>query len=479
MTKKNTLALSASLLTLAGAIGLVAQQSDILIKLTQGDRPVIAVIDFRGAAGATDHMNALNQTLFGDLESSGLFKMAAKAMYPVEVPQRPEDFKAPLPPPAPAPAPRGKKGRAAVPRVPVSDDPPKPIRQGPWLTDWSAPPVNANYLVFGYAAVQGDQLVLFGWLYNVAQPNVSAAHLLGKRYFGAIDAAGAQRVAHEFAADIIAQFGGKTLLNSKIYFVSDRTGSKEVWSMDPDGSNQKRLTSYNSISIMPAVSPDGTRIAFTTFAKGNPAIYIHSAETGRRLPFYNQVASMNATPDFTPDGKEVLYSSTASGYAQIYVANVDGGNLRRISTSRAIEVEPKVNPKNPSEMVFVSGRSGPQQIYKMNLDGANVERLTTGEGEAANPAWHPDGQLIAFAWTRGFEPGNFNLFLMDVASRRVDQLTHGAGRNENPSWAPDGRHVVFSSNRGGSSQIWTMLADGTQLQKLTTQGRNSTPVWGK
>ncbi len=66
---------------------------------------------------------------------------------------------------------------------------------------------------------------------------------------------------------------------------------------------------------------------------------------------------------------------------------------------------------------------------------------------------------------------------MDVATREYNQLTHGAGRNENPAWAPDGRHLVFSSNRSGSTQIWTMLADGTQLQQLTTHGNNEKPVW--
>ena len=112
----------------------------------------------------------------------------------------------------------------------------------------------------------------------------------------------------------------------------------------------------------------------------------------------------------------------------------------------------------------------------MNIDGADIVRLTTGEGDASNPSWHPDGQHIAFAWTRGFEPGNFNIFVMDVSNRNYVQLTHGAGRNENPSWAPDGRHIAFSSRRGAGTQIYTMLADGTQVKQLTTQGRNINPV---
>ena len=130
-------------------------------------------------------------------------------------------------------------------------------------------------------------------------------------------------------------------------------------------------------------------------------------------------------------------------------ADANGSNLKRLTHSRFVEVEPKVNPKTGNEIVFVSGRSGPQQIYKMNIEGTDIVRLTTGEGEASNPAWNPDGQHIAFSWTRGFEPGNFNVFVMNVATQEFVQLRTGQGRNENPTWAPDGRHLVFSSKRGG------------------------------
>ena len=446
----------------AGApLVLAAQQSDVIIKLEGGARPAIAVPDLRGSGAAQPLMNAFNETLYNDLDASGLFKIVPKSMYPLQAPQQPSDFREqPLLRPT-------RPGQAL------------PNGGGLWLSDWSSPPVSANYLAFGYTAVQNNVLVLYGWLFNVGQTAVSQAQVLGKRYFGSPDEAGASKAAHEFAADIIAQMGGTSLLGTKIYFVSNRTGHKEIWVMDPDGSNQRQVSHFNSLSIMPAVSPDGTKIAFTSYARGNPAIFILSTDTGRRLPFYNQVASMNATPDFTPDGKQLLYSSSASGRAQIYIANIDGSNLRRISNTFALEVEPKVNPKTGTDLAFVSGRSGPQQIYRMNMDGTDVQRLSNGEGEASNPCWHPNGQILAFAWTRGFATGNFNIFVMDVASRNFNQLTYGAGRNENPSWAPDGRHLAFMSTRSGSEQIWTMLADGTQPKQLTTAARNWTPVWAK
>jgi len=452
MTKKSfPVAVSAILFGIIAA--LVAQENSVIIKLVSPQRPKMAVPDFRGSGAAQNFMGAFNETLFSDLQSSGLFDMVAKGMYPLQVPQRPEDFRQP-------PRPGASAGGLA-------------------LSDWSSPPANANFLATGYTAEQNGQIVLYGWLFDVGQPNLANAQILGKRYFGSVDEAGARLVAHQFAADILAHWGGTSLFGTKIYFISNRTGHKEVWSMDPDGSNQKQLTSFKSISIMPAISPDGSKLAFTSYASGNPGIFILSTETGRRLPFYNQRASLNATPDFMPDGKQILYASSASGYAQIYAANLDGSNLRRISSSRAIEVEPKVNPKTGNDIVFVSGRTGPQQIFRMNFDGTGVERLTNGEGEASNPSWNPNGEVIAFSWTRGYATGNFNIFLMDVASREYSQLTHSEGRNENPSWAPDGRHLVFMSTRSGSHQIYTMLADGTQVHQLTSAGNNWTPVWGK
>lgn len=447
----------------AAAVIVLAAQ-DVRIELSRGDRAAIAVPDFRGAGEAQQYMNVFNQTLWSDLEESGLYRMAPKSLYPLQVPQRPEDFRPPVMPAKPA--------RRGAP-------PPRPVSRGPWLTDWSDPPVNANYLAFGYTASQAGQIVLRGWLYNVGQADLANAQVFGKTYLAPLGEDGARRVAHEFAADILKQFGGTSLAGTKIYFVSTRggKGTKEIWSMDYDGANQKPVTQYRSTSITPAVSPDGTKLAFTTYQRGNPAIFVFSLETGRRLPFYSPVSSMVTTPEFTPDGQRILFSSSVGGWPQIYIASTDGSGLRRISYSSSIDMEPAVNPKTGTDIVFVSGRSGLPQIYRMNIEGADVQRLTSGEGEAVNPAWHPDGQHIAFAWTRGFAPGNYNIFVMDVATRRFNQLTHGAGRNENPSWAPDGRHIVFSSNRSGSNQIWTMLADGTQLKQLTTQGQNEMPVW--
>lgn len=445
------LALTGLLATLHLAFAQEQLTSDIVLKILGTARPKIALPDLRGTGAAIDLMPVLNQTLYTDVEMSGVFKVQPKSMYPLQVPQRRDDFRPP----------EGKRHG-----------------NGLFLRDWSQPPVEANWLAIGYAAEQSGRLVLFGYLYNVNEPDLANAEVFGKMYFGSMDDAGARAVAHEFANDILKQFGSRTLAGTRIFFVSNRTGNDEIWTMNFDGTEQKQFTFLRSMTLMPTISPDGSLLAFTTFAEGTPTIRIHSAETQQRRAFVNPVASMNATPEITKDNSQIFFSSTADGKStQIYAAGINGAGMRRLTFSGSVEVSPRVNPKTGADILFVSGRGGTPQIYKMNIDGANVERLTSGEGEAHNPAWNPDGETMAFAWSRGYEPGNFNIFIMDTISRQYTQLTYGSGRNENPWWSPDGRRIVFGSSRSGQSQIWSMLADGTQVQQLTTSGRNRMPVW--
>lgn len=468
---KQTLWLMAA--AIAALLVVSAQQNtDFRGTITNGERPKIAIPDFRGSGDAQKFMAAFNQTLFDDVQSSGQLKMVSKSMLPSFTPQQPSDFVTPPPPQPDNPRKRGGQAMSQ----PTSGG-------GKWISDWASPPTATNYLAFGYTAVQNNVFVLRGWLYDVSKPDPSAAQMLGKTYLGSVDEAGARKTAHEFAADIIALFGGKSMFGTHIYYVHQDTSRspKEIWRMDPDGSNAKQLTRFGDMALQPAVAPDGSKVAFTSNRGGKWAIFVFSVDPVRDLRFYNPNARMNTYPSFTSDGKQIVFGSTAGSdrCCRIFISNVDGSGVRPITSSVFIDAEPKVNPKTGADIVFASGRGGPEQIYKMNIDGGDVERLTDGTGEASNPAWHPNGQKIAFAWTRGFAAGKFNIFMMDVSSKSYVQLTHDEGKNENPTWAPDGVHLAFMSNRGGGTeQIWTMLADGSQPVKITKQGLNSTPIWG-
>ena len=174
---------------------------------------MIAVADMHGSGAAQQYMDTFNKALWAELENSGQIRLAPKTSYPLVVPQQDSDFKPPV-----------------------------------MFSEWTMPPVSANYLAFGYTAVQDNQILLFGNFFNVGQPTVQSAKVLGNRYYGALSDDGAKSVARQFAADILKQLGIPTLSGTKIYFVSDRTGNKEIWSMDYDGSNQRQLTRYRPIT---------------------------------------------------------------------------------------------------------------------------------------------------------------------------------------------------------------------------------------
>jgi len=454
--KKRIIIYAILIAALAVAV-LYAQRTDIQTSIVgPGGKPALAVVDFRGAGAAQPFMSVFNSTLYSDLQASALFDLKPKSMFPLNNPQTPADLVAE----------DGGKGDA--------------------LQDWSGAPVHATHLVFGYAGVVNGLFVIYGNVYDARQQDLQAAKLFAQNYPDSLDEGGAARAAHKFAADIIQRFGGSgSLLNSRIYFISSRGAAAkfgtELWVMDWDGNNQKQLTHLGGQMAYPAISPDGSRLAATWWpiAGGQPRIDMINSQTGRTVPFYNQLASLNAAAAFTPDGKKIFYASSPTGESQIYSADIDGRNFSPVTSTHGTPSEPKVNPKNPDSLLFVQGVPN-EQIYKMNAEGAGIERVTNGEGEASNPSWSPDGQHIAFSWTRGYAKGEFNIFVIDIGSPdHYNQLTHGEGKNENPVWGPDGAHLVFTSTRAGRTpQIFTMLSDGTQVKQVTTQGSNRYPVWG-
>jgi len=343
---------------------------------------------------------------------------------------------------------------------------------------WSAQPPSAAMLVFGNLGGGANNVAVQGWLYDVK--NTASPQVLGKQYTDAATAQGARMIAHKFADEIIFRLGGgiNGIAETQIYYVSSRGGHKEIWAMDYDGANEHTLTTIGSISLSPHVSPDGARLAFSSFNGSAWEIRMFSLDLNRLISF-PRYGGTNLSPAWAPDGSKLAFSSSRSGDPEIYVVDQSGANLHRITNSRGPDVSPVWNRKTGSEIAWVSGRSGLPQIYTMGSDGTNVQQFTD-QGYAVSPSWSPNGQFLVFSWIRHYgpgAPGAQDIYIMDVASKQWVQLTHDGGRNDFPSWAPDGRHIVFQSNRSGSLQIWTMLADGSNQKQLTTSGNNSEPDW--
>jgi TolB protein len=400
----------------------------------------IAVPDFKDATAdpQTAPLNTVfNQTLWNDLENAGLFEMVAKSFYPIQTPGLPNEVN---------------------------------------LNPWGNAPMNAAMLVFGNLGAMNGKVNVQGWLYDVKNPQYP--QILGKQYQEDATPDNARLIAHRFANEIILKLGGiPGPMESKIYFISDRSGHKEVWAMDWDGASQQQLTHLNGIALSPRISPDNSRVAFSGLTD-SWQIKMYSMDLARLVSF-PRFGGGNYSPAWSSDGTKIAFASSMhTGASEIYIADASGANARRLTTGRS-DVSPVFNPRTNAQIAFVSGRTGLPQIYVMDADGSNVQRITE-QGYAVSPSWSPNGLLLAFSWIRKYGPGvlgGADIYVMDIASRQIVQLTHDGGRNDFPSWSPDGRHVVFESTRSGNAQIWTMLADGTHQQQLTRQGRNTQPNW--
>jgi TolB protein len=402
----------------------------------------LAVPDFKASTADTknpDLLKTFNDTLWNDLDNAGIFDMVSKSFYALGPVGAPGDVK---------------------------------------FEAWSSTPVNAAMLAFGNLGATGNSITVQGWLYDVK--NVSSPQVLGKQYTDAATTDAARTTAHKFADEIIFRLGGGIpgIAESKLFFVSNRSGRKEIWGMDYDGANQHQLTHVGSISLSPRISPDGSRLAFSSLAKGGWEILMYSLELNKPV-FFPRMGGTNLSPSWSPDGTKLAFSSSRGGNPEIYTADASGANLKRLTTDKGPDVSPTWNRKTGAQIAWVSGKTGLPQIYSMEADGTNVQRLTD-EGYAVSPAWSPNGQFLVISWIRRYgpgAPGAQDIYIMDLASKQWVQLTHDGGRNDFPCWSPDGRHIIFQSSRSGSEQIWTMLADGTNQKPLTSAGSNTQPNW--
>lgn len=330
--------------------------------------------------------------------------------------------------------------------------------------------LGAAMLLQNEIKLEGDRLVLEGRLVDLA----SRQTIVGKRYRGTYDLA--RRIAHTFADEIVLFLTSKRgIALTSLAFYSDRDGAKEIFLMDYDGHDQRRLTAHKSISMSPSWSGGGEAVVYVSFfAERGPALYLADVASGRKTPLVTD-GSLNASPSFSPDGRHVAFARAIGANIEIFVCNRDGSNVRRLTNSGGIDTNPAWSPSG-REIAFTSSRSGSPQLYVMDAEGSNLRRVTF-EGEYNDGAtWSPDGTRLAYA-TRS-ERNRFDIAMVDLVTLAARRLTAGNGSNEAPTFSPDGRRIAFASSRAGGTQIFAMNAsDGSGVEQLTREGSNWAPDW--
>ena len=247
----------------------------------------------------------------------------------------------------------------------------------------------------------------------------------------------------------------------KIAFVSDRDGNNEIYIMDADGSNQKRLTKNNADDYSPTWSPDGTKIAFSSKRDGNEEIYVMNADGSTQTRLTNNNTD-DYSPTWSPDGTKIAFISERDGNHEVYVMNVDGSNQTRLTNNNVDDYSPEWLPDG-SKIAFVSYTS----VYVMNADGSNQTNLNADSWWFA---WSPDGKKIAFGEST-YECGNQICVINADGSSRT-RLTPCDGSFHGPvHWSPDGKKILFIHvvmlRSEVYGQICTINVDGSNLVTLT------------
>lgn len=200
---------------------------------------------------------------------------------------------------------------------------------------------------------------------------------------------------HEIANEIVKYITGRPgIFTSKIVFINDATGRKELYVADYDGRNARRLTNDNSIVILPRISPDGERIVFTSYLRGNPDLYIIKADgSGRRR--LSGKAGLNVSPSWAPNNSELAVTLSIDGPPNVYLIKADTGEVaRRLTDTAGADTAPSFSPDG-TRLSITSDRGGAPHIYIMSLDGTETRRITTAS-HCDSSAWSPDGQVIAY-----------------------------------------------------------------------------------
>jgi len=307
---------------------------------------------------------------------------------------------------------------------------------------------------------------LEGRLYVVARGDTPT---LSKKY----SAGDIREAVHEFMNDVLQSFTGtRGVFGSRIAYAQTGRGSHEIAVVDMDGGRNAVVTKMQSDCLLPAFSPGGGDIAFTSYLRDNPDLWIVSAAGGRARRVSKQ-PGMNTGAAWAPDGSIVLTLSH-EGNAELYrISPADGAVHARLTNNPAIDSSPTFSPDG-SQIAFVSNRQGSPQIFVMSASGGAAKRVTFQGKYNQTPRWNPDPKKPYIAFTGRDERGVFDVFYIDVKSQQVTRVTQGKGSNLDPSWSPDGRLLVYASSRGGLF----VANPETRHEVQITRGGAASPSWG-
>ncbi len=280
-------------------------------------------------------------------------------------------------------------------------------------------------------------------------------------------------VAHKFAGELMRELAGLDgFFDSEIVFVKKDGHGSDLFIMDYDGHNAKRLTNHGSSVLSPDCSPDGSQVVFTSDRSWDHDVYLLNFKAtplpaeGKRI---TRGIHLDNSPSWSPDGKSVAFSRNGD----IYIASSSGEILKRLTKSPAIDISPTWSPDG-RKIAFVSDRAGAPNIYVISSEGGRAVRITS-EGYNTDPVWSPSPSVNRIAFVK-VKKSEADIYAVGPDGRGQQRLT-SSGRNEHPSWSPDGHYITFSSKRLGKRQIHIMYLNGENKLPLSRGKNDSFSTW--
>jgi len=243
---------------------------------------------------------------------------------------------------------------------------------------------------------------------------------------------------------------------------------------DSDGFNPQTVVRSAEPLLSPSWSPDGRRLAYVSFERGNSSIYVQDIATGAR-ELLTSFRGINGAPAFSPDGRRLALTLSRSGNPEIYVMDLGSKQLTQITNHFAIDTEPTWSADG-SSLYFTSDRGGAPQIYRVPASGGSPTRVSFQGNYNASATVSWDGKKVAVAQGSG---NNYRIALMDTSlgSARWTTLSPGS-LDESPSFAPNASMVLYAAREGRRGVLYAVSADGRVRQRLVlADGDVREPAW--
>ena len=340
---------------------------------------------------------------------------------------------------------------------------------------WAWHQLGAQWLVkTEYSVMPDGKLSLTFRLYDT----VSEKFLLGKRY-SVTEKKFLRKVIHRYADELVFQLTGKRgVAETQIAFLSRDNKNTEIFSVDFDGYNSRKITNDNTLNLTPAWSPNGRWLIYTSYAGNNPDLIMIDRHNKLPRRALLRMSGLNAAPSWSPVDDRLCLVLSKDENSEIYILE-NNYKLLRLTRHFSIDTSPTWSPDG-KKIAFTSDRSGrgAPQIYIMDAllgDKAGVQRISFNSSYNDNPAWSPDGDKIAYTSRVG---RHFQIKIYNLTTKNSTVFTKSIGHKEQPTWSPDGRFLAYRHKKGSKKHTYIQRLGSNKVRQLTFGvGGGTNPSW--